>query len=171
MRMQITRMLIGAIAPMRRRLGFMISKGIVTLVDPDTLLQTLQMTLNSGEVIDNISHFEPYGFTSHPLKGLEGVVLFPHGDRQHGLCIQVGGRNYRLQGLAEGEVALSTDEGDVIHLKRGNKILINSASHVEIVAATKITLNGEAGKVVTTMSTCAYTGGPHPDGLDKVKAG
>lgn len=184
---EVMRLFEKMLAPLRRRIGYLVTKGVVTLIDPNALMQMLQVTLTNGEVIDGVEHAEPYGFTSHPIKGGQTLVLFPHGDRNHGVAIMAGGREFRLKGLVEGEVALSTDEGDVLHFKRGNQILINSANQVDIVGASKvnidssdqvnitgtnkITLNGEDGDIVTTAHTCAFTGNPHPAGSTTVKAG
>jgi phage gp45-like len=55
-------------------------------------------------------------------------------------------RSYRIS-LDEGEVALATDEGDVIHLKRDHKIEITAGNAL---AAGEITINAEGvmtGKV------------------------
>lgn len=58
-------------------------------------------------------------------------MTFLGGNRAQGLAVKVDDRRYRLKGLACGEVALYTDEGDKIHLERGNLIVIYSP-HVEI---------------------------------------
>jgi phage baseplate assembly protein V len=62
-------------------------------------LQSLQMRLTAGEVNDDMEHFEPYGFTSNPLAGAEGVVTFLGGDRSHAIALVIADRRYRLQSL------------------------------------------------------------------------
>ncbi|MGD9642768.1 MAG: phage baseplate assembly protein [Elusimicrobiales bacterium] len=73
--------------------------------------------------------FQHYGLTSLPPDGAELIVL-----RDGNIFISVAedDRRYRLQ-VAKGEVALYSDEGDAVHLKRGRV--------VEITAGTKLTLN------------------------------
>lgn len=64
--------------------------------------------------------------------GAEAVVLFPSGDRSHGVVISVADRRYRLKGLKSGEVAIYTDEGDSIILKRGRVTEITTSELVVI---------------------------------------
>lgn len=110
--------------PMRNFLA----RGVVALVDAGRMLQSLQMRLTADEVKDGMEHFEPYGFTSNPHPGAEGLAAFLGGDRSHGVVICVSDRRFRLQGLQSGEVALHTDEGDVLHFKRGRVIEVQTAT-------------------------------------------
>lgn len=110
--------------PMRNFLA----RGVVALVDAGRKLQGLQMRLTADEVKDGMEHFEPYGFTSNPHPGAEGLAAFINGDRSHGVVICVSDRRFRLQGLESGEVALHTDEGDVLHFKRGRVIEVQTAT-------------------------------------------
>jgi phage baseplate assembly protein V len=106
----------------------LLARGTVVLANSASKLQSLQMRLTAGEVNDDLEHFEPYGFTSHPLAGAEGVVTFIGGDRSHAIALVIADRRYRLQSLASGEVAIYTDEGDRIHFKRGRIIDIETAT-------------------------------------------
>jgi len=101
-------------------------RGTVVLGDAVKKMQTLQMRLYAGEVKDGLEHFEPYGFTSNPLAGAEGLAAFLGGDRSHGVVLVVADRRYRIQSMAPGEVAIYTDEGDKIHFKRGRIIDIET---------------------------------------------
>jgi phage gp45-like len=67
------------------------------------------------------------------------VVLPVGGKTAHGIVIATEHATYRLKGLESGEVALYTDEGDSIILKRGRLIevttetlKINATNHVEM---------------------------------------
>jgi len=100
-------------------------RGTVVLGDAVKKMQT-QMRLYAGEVKDGLEHFEPYGFTSNPLAGAEGLAAFLGGDRSHGVVLVVADRRYRIQSMAPGEVAIYTDEGDKIHFKRGRIIDIET---------------------------------------------
>ena len=97
-------------------------RGVVNLVNPAGAIQSLQMTLTADEVKDGLEHFEPYGYTSNPHPGAEGLTAFIGGDRSHGVVICVSDRRFRMTGLKNGEVALHTDEGDFIHFKRNRVI-------------------------------------------------
>jgi len=118
--------------PIRRRLALLMGKGIVTLSKEDQGNQRLQVQLLADEVRDDMERLQEYGFTSRPLSGAEAVVLFPNGSRELGLVIAIDDRRYRLQPLEEGEVALYTDEGDKVHMKRGGTIEIVAASMVKV---------------------------------------
>ena len=106
----------------------LLARGTVVLAHSANKLQSLQMRLTAGEVNDDMEHFEPYGFTSNPLAGAEGIATFLGGDRSHGVVLVVADRRYRLKALAAGEVAIYTDEGDRIHFKRGRVIDIDTAT-------------------------------------------
>ncbi|MCF7532042.1 phage baseplate assembly protein V [Pseudomonas petrae] len=122
------------------RLMNMLTRGVVALAKSTGKLQTLQMRLTHGEVKDGMEHLEPYGFTSCPHEGAEGLAAFMGGDRSHGVVIVVADRRYRLQALAAGEVAIYTDEGDKIHFKRGRIIDIQTDT-LNISAATAVNFN------------------------------
>lgn len=107
-------------------LNRMLVRGTVVLVDSARKLQALQMRLTAGEVKDSLEHFEPYGFTSNPLAGAEGIAAFMGGDRSHGVLLVVADRRYRIKELKPGEVAIYTDEGDKVHFKRGRIIDIET---------------------------------------------
>lgn len=111
----------------------MILRGRVTLVDDTRQLQALQVSLlgDGDDTPDDIERFQQYGVTSKPFTNSEAVVLFPGGDRSHGLCVAVGDRRYRLTGLADGEVALYDDQNQVVHIKRDG-VYIVSAQQVVI---------------------------------------
>jgi len=120
------------IEPLRRRVSLLISRGLIQLSKDTTPNQRFQVKLMADEVRDNVERVQEYGFTSLPKAGAECVVLFPNGSREFGLMIAVDDRRYRLKTLQEGEVALYTDEGDSIHLKRGGTIEIKSAAKVVV---------------------------------------
>ncbi len=77
----------------------LLARGTVVLANSATKLQSLQMRLTAGEVNDDMEHFEPYGFTSNPLAGAEGIATFL-GDRSHAVVLVVADRRFRLQALA-----------------------------------------------------------------------
>ncbi len=131
------------IDPLKRRILLAISRAVVETIKDDEGIQKIQASLLADEVQDDMERFQNYGFTSHPHKGSEGIAVFPGGDRSHGILIVVDNRQYRLKGLQEGEVALYTDEGDYIKLKRGNEI--------EIVTHT-LTVNATSAVQITTPS-------------------
>lgn len=119
--------------PLLHRLQLMIGRAVVLLVNDGSKLQGLQVSLLADEVRDQVERFQNYGFTSHPLPGAEAVAASVAGNRDHVLVIAVDDRRYRLTALQQGEVAIYTDEGDKIVLKRGGTI--------EVTASTKVVLD------------------------------
>lgn len=122
-----------------RQIRNLVTRGVVSLVNAGSQMQTLQMRLHADEVKDGMEHFEPYGFSAHPHPGAEGLSLFFNGDRSHGVVICVADRQFRIVELQAGEVAIYTDEKDTLIFKRGNVVelttqtfKINAATAVEI---------------------------------------
>ncbi|MCL8308934.1 phage baseplate assembly protein V [Pseudomonas putida] len=138
----------------------MIARGTVALATASSMLQTLQMRLTAGEVKDDLEHFEPYGFTSNPKPGAEGVALFLGGDRSHGVVVCVSDRRFRLKELKPGEVAIYTDEGDTFVFKRGR-----------IVELDTMTLKVKAGNSVEFDTPLIKTTGRIESDGDQVAAG
>ncbi len=150
--MELGRIIDKALQPLRRKLRLIATRGVVKLVDPARLLQELQVAAVGEELLDAIEHWEPYGYTSNPQPGAEALLLSLGGDRDHAVAVSVADRRFRLKGLQSGEVALYTDEGDVIHFKRSNKILIDSANEITINAANKLIANTDVAEVTATTS-------------------
>ncbi|MBD8592368.1 phage baseplate assembly protein [Pseudomonas sp. CFBP 8758] len=134
------------------RLMNMLTRGVVALANSAGKIQRLQMRLTHGELKDGMEHLEPYGFTSCPHAGAEGLAAFLGGDRSHGVVVVVTDRRHRFQNLKPGEVAIFTDEGDFIHLKRGRVIDIDTHT-LNIRATTAINLDTplitQTGKIVS----------------------
>lgn len=112
-------------------------RGVLALVGVGSKMQSVQMQLTADEVKDDMEHFEPYGLTSNPHPGAEGLTAFINGDRSHGVVLCISDRRFRLQALKTGEVALYTDEGDFLHFKRGREIAIETLT-LSVKAATGV---------------------------------
>lgn len=95
----------------------------------------VQMQGLAGEKISG-ELMQHYGFTSAPLAGAEYIVLPVGGSSRHSVVVASEDGRYRVQ-LSDGEVALYTDEGDYIHLKRGRLIEVNTETLL-VKAATKV---------------------------------
>lgn len=154
-------------APLARRVRLMVGRGVVSLVKDSLKMQGLQVTLLSGEVRD-LERFQNYGFTSAPHDGAEVAAVFVDGNRNHGLAICVDDRRYRLAGLKNGEVAVYTDEGDKIVLKRGGVIEMTASQKVRMVTPL-LEVTGEikdlcdgAGRAMSGMRQI-YNGHTHND--------
>ncbi|MCW5666469.1 MAG: phage baseplate assembly protein V [Piscinibacter sp.] len=121
------------LAPLHRVMRQMVARAVVSLVDDSLKLQALQVELLADEVRDDVERFQQYGFTSHPHPGAEAIAACVSGNRDHAVVLSVDDRRYRLKALAAGEVALYTDEGDKIVLKRGGVIEVTAATKVRLV--------------------------------------
>lgn len=84
----------------------------------------------SGELMQH------YGFTSAPLPGAEFVAIPVGGNSKHTVVVASEDGRYRVV-VKDGEVALYTDEGDHIHMKRGRLIEIETDTLV-VKAKTKV---------------------------------
>ena len=130
------------------RVLLMIGRGVLKAVSDNANAQLCQVSLLDGELKSNVERVQNYGMTSVPPAGSLATVLFVGGDRSNGLVIAAEDRKIRVKGLKAGEVAIYTDEGDEIYLKRGNEIVfktktmtVSAQTAVDITAPT-ITLNG-----------------------------
>lgn len=117
-----------------RRLAQLVSRAVIQMVNDAGGLQELQVQALADELLDRVERFQQYGLTTVPLPGAEGLLLSVGGSRSNAVIIAVDDRRYRLQALEGGEVALYTDEGDFIHLKRGNVIAMKTTT-LEVDAA------------------------------------
>ncbi len=108
----------------------MVSRAVLALIDDAAKLQRVQIQLLADEERADVERFQSYGFTSVPFAGAEGIALSVGGSRSHMVVIAVEDRRYRLTSLEAGEVAIYTDEGDRIVLKRGREIGITAGTRV-----------------------------------------
>lgn len=128
------------LAPLTNRIRMMIARAVISTVNDDTKVQQMCIKLLAGEMKDKVDRLQEYGFTSVPHSGMEAAVVFINGDRGNPMIVAVGDRKYRLKGLKNGEVAIYTDEGDHIHLKRNNTIVVKTL-HLEVNAAEDVSYN------------------------------
>lgn len=120
------------IDPLRSRLMTMIGRCVLRAVDDGKGMQLVQAATRAGALGDGYERFQNYGFTSHPKAGAEGVIVFPGGNYDHGIVVVMDDRRFRFKNLEPGEVAMFTDEGDVLHFKRGREVLLETQTfHVK----------------------------------------
>jgi len=161
------------LSPLSRRVALMVSRAIVNVVRDDLQLQGVQISLLADEVRDDVERFQPYGLTSHPHPGAEGIAVCVAGSRDHAVVIAVDDRRYRLTGLEAGEVALYDDMGHAVHLTRdgivikgaGQPVTINDTPQVNVQAALHVT------GTITTDSDVVAAGNIADQGGAKTMAG
>ncbi|EMB4692027.1 phage baseplate assembly protein V [Citrobacter farmeri] len=127
----------GVMQSLQRQVLCLIGRAVVKSIDAASKCQMVDVELIGAQTKAGIEHLEHYGFTSHAKPGSEGVVLFPDGDRSHGIVIAVADRRYRLRGLEEGEVALYDDLGQKVHLTRSGIIVDGAGKLIRFVNAPK----------------------------------
>jgi phage baseplate assembly protein V len=148
------RMIAKALAPLSRRLRLLASRAVIRLVSDGLREQAVQLQLLSGEVGD-AERYQHYGFTSHPHPGAEAIVLSIGGSREHLVTIADGDRRYRVTALSQGEVAIYTDEGDTIRMRRGRIVEVNTQT-MRINAETLCEIN-TATMQINASAQCAIT--------------
>lgn len=97
-------------------------RGVLTRVNSGPAVQLAQADGLAGERLQDNELFQHYGLTSNPPPGSMAVILPVGGKTSHGIVIATEHGSYRLKALQPGEVALYTDEGAKIVLKRGRLI-------------------------------------------------
>lgn len=157
MQARVIKQLLG---PVARRIRQVVRRGIVTRVRDGEPLQLIQVRLQPGVAADDVQRVQEYGFTSHPHPGAEAVVGAVKGDAGHLVAIAIDDRRYRLKSLAQGEVALYDDQGNVIHIERG-QIRVEAVTHVQINAPT---VEVAAAAVTIDAPTTTITGNLQVDG-------
>lgn len=127
------------LAKLSRRIRMGITRAVLKLVNDKTGIQTAQISLFQNETKSNIERMQEYGFSSVPLPDCEGVAVFVGGTRDHGVIVATDDSRYRIKNQSPGEVAIYTDEGSSIKLKRGKIIEINGDD--VIINANNFTVN------------------------------
>lgn len=121
-----------------RRILLVLARGAIALVDDSKPVQTLQVRVNSLELIPDVPRFAEYGLTSNPPVGTQAVIGFKNGDRNDGIVIATSNAKYRMTALVTGEVAIHDDKGQSVYLSAegivvnggGNPITLTNAPEV-----------------------------------------
>lgn len=136
-------------------------RAVITLIESGAGVQLAQGEGLAGEPVQAAEVFQHYGLTSHPPAGSMAVVLPLGGKTSHGIVIATEHGSYRLQGLQSGEVALYSDEGDSVVLRRGRVIELTTET-LRITAPTGVEITTETltvtGRIVG-QSGLAISGG------------
>lgn len=122
-----------------RRIMNMVSRGVIAATDDETGVQLGQVSLLYEEDKVAVERFQNYGFSSAPPVDSEALVVFVGGGRDHGAIVATDDRQSRFTGLEPGAVAIYTNEGDSIVLKRGNIVEITT-KHLVITAEEDVTV-------------------------------
>lgn len=151
--------LVRLMRPLATRVANTVARAVVTAVNDAPQVQEIQIEVLDGEVRSEVERFQNYGFTSRPLAGAEAAVVFVGGRREHGMAIAVEDRRYRVKDLEPGEVAVFTNEGDRVVIRKGGTIEITASTKVkvttpllEVAASTKMKVTAPSVEVVGDLS-------------------
>jgi phage baseplate assembly protein V len=119
------------------RLGF---RGKLTRNNSASAIQTAQVAGLADELLQSVELLQHYGYTSHPPPDSECIILPLGGCSAHSIVIATEHGTYRLKSLKAGEVALYSDEGDSVILKRGRNMEVTTQT-LTVAAAKEVNLN------------------------------
>lgn len=111
----------------RIRMAF---RGVLIRVNSGGDIQTVQGKALATETLQDVEMFQQYGFTSNPPKGTKAIMLPLNGKTSHSIVIATEHAQYRLKKLKSGELAIYTDEGSHIILKRGKIIEVSCDEYI-----------------------------------------
>lgn len=168
----VRRLVRAMIAPLQRRVMMTVGRAVLRAIDDSGSRQTAQIEALRGEVRDAVERMQQYGFTSVPLPGADGAVVFVAGNREQGIIVATEDRRYRLTGLEGGEVAIYDDQGQKVHLTRDGIVVETSldltatvggaasvtAASVSVTAPT-VTITGDLNVTGTITGTVDVVGG------------
>lgn len=106
-------------------------RGIIVSV-LEGVIKRFSASGRAGESFTNREYLQHYGYTSRPQPGAEAIIIR---EGNHIVMIASDDRRYRIS-IEEGEVALYTDEGDKIHLRRNR--IIEIAGGEQVIVTTKV---------------------------------
>lgn len=104
-------------APLTRRLRLMVGRCLLVAVNDNLQRQNVQVRLLSGEVADEVEHYQQAGFTSVPLPGAVGLFLASGGKRSGLAALLLENKEKRLKGLKPGDAA-------VYHIGEGHHLVL-----------------------------------------------
>lgn len=136
--------------PMKRRISNMVVRAVVSAaVDDSTTFQTVQLDALSDETLEGLERFQNYGFTGVPEEGAEALVIFPFGNRDHGIVVAIDDRKSRMKGLNKGDVAMyTTTSGRFVKISEvDGQITVETDGEVHL-HASKIELGQNATEAV-----------------------
>lgn len=127
---------------LQARVQTMLARGTVTSVDDALMMQHVNLEMEDGFKPTQVEHIHPYGVSTHPIPGdkTDAIVAALGGNRDHMVMLGVSDRQYRMK-VAQGEVAIHDDQGQVVHLTRDG-IKIESSKPITTKSSAGITLEG-----------------------------
>jgi phage baseplate assembly protein V len=116
-----------------------LGRGRLTRIDDSGPVQLVQMQLSQSETRDSTPRLAEYGFASNPPANADAVAVFLGGDRTNGVVIACGHQQYRMRGLATGEVSISDNKGQSVYLSAAGIVVNGGGLPVKITNTPEIT--------------------------------
>jgi phage baseplate assembly protein V len=107
-----------------------IGRAVLAAIKDGGNRQFAQFEALKNEIKDDVERMQQYGMTSVPHPGAQVLFVCLNGNRDHPVIVSVDDPRYRKKDMQPGEVALYTDEGDYILLKRGRTIEVMTTNLV-----------------------------------------
>ncbi|MDI3259701.1 MAG: phage baseplate assembly protein [Sinobacteraceae bacterium] len=146
-------------APLERRIRALASACTITDVDDSGALQSVALTLLSGERLRQALRVQPYGLSAHPPAGSVGLAISVGGTRTHVLVL--GGEDAsRPKSLPAGACEL--------YDSAGNYVRLTADGNIEIKASTKVTVTTPELHVTGNV-TCAGDVSDHNGSMQEMR--
>lgn len=97
----------------------------LTRVNSELPVQQFQAKGLNGEMLQDAELFQQFGFTSVPPAGAMAVAIPLGGQTSHTIVVATEHAAYRIQTLKSGEVAIYSDEGARVVIKKGRVIEVD----------------------------------------------
>lgn len=145
--------------PLRVKIATLIGRATIDEVNDQTTIQTVKIEALESEVLEGVPRVQEFGFTSRPPAGTDAIVVAVGGSRESLVVIATDHKQFRFKLGQDGESALYTSDGTVIHLKMGGEIEIQTATKITI-DAPDVEITGKLKVVGATQlnSTLEVTG-------------
>lgn len=147
------------IKPLKDKIFLMVNRAVIEDSTDTESLQSLKLTVLDSEVFEKVARFQEFGFASNPPTDSEAIVVSLCGNRDNMVVIATEKRSVRFKNLEKGAMAIYTDDGTFIHLKKNGQVEIKTATKVTIDAPdTEIKGNLKVTGTTQLMQTLAVTG-------------
>jgi len=100
-------------------------RGRLTRVNSTLKVQQVQAKGLAGETLQDAELFQHFGFTSNPPAGTQCIIAPLGGQTSHSVIIATENEKYRVTALASGEVAIYSDEGARVVIKKGRIVEVD----------------------------------------------
>ncbi|EDE8444022.1 phage baseplate assembly protein V [Salmonella enterica subsp. enterica serovar Pomona] len=165
------------LAPLKRSMHLLLTRGVLTGVNDSLRAQNVQMTALDDETFDDVERLQQYGQISVPLAGAEIVAGCISGIRDHAVALIIEDRRYRPTGLEPGDTGVYHFEGHRLRLTKDGRAILTCktleiyADERALVDAPRTTFTGDVEilKNLTVKGNSLVEGGQTVNGTSQSK--